>query len=275
MPTILNESSSLRDVLKHADSKDLSILVDVITDKGEGRVSLASDVCKKLFDAKNQAPKTLSMMYDVMATEIELFGGNSIANLFRGGKGVDYREILIDVAKHIKINFSEAAPSADIEIQILLKILEKSMDQMTAQERENLISELSGGSIVGGGVAAMAGLQAAIRAGGFASYRVSLIVANTIARQFTGKGLQLAANAGIARGIGAFAGPVGWAITAIWTAYDLAAPAYRVTVPSVVLVAYMRQKALSESVPTCPKCKTPIPGNPKFCAECGTPLGAK
>ena len=35
-------------------------------------------------------------------------------------------------------------------------------------------------------------------------------------------------------------GPIGWVITGLWTAIDLAGPAYRVTIPAVIQVAYLR-----------------------------------
>jgi Ubiquinol-cytochrome C chaperone len=71
------------------------------------------------------------------------------------------------------------------------------------------------------------------------------------------------------RSISAFAGPVGWAVTAIWTAFDLASPAYRVTVPCVVQLAYMRQKMKSGDIPKCKECGELLPPEKKFCAECG------
>lgn len=38
-------------------------------------------------------------------------------------------------------------------------------------------------------------------------------------------------------------GPIGWAITGLWTAISLAGPAYRITIPCVCHVAYLRQKS--------------------------------
>ncbi|MDW2646713.1 ubiquinol-cytochrome C chaperone family protein, partial [Citrobacter sp. HN-141] len=43
---------------------------------------------------------------------------------------------------------------------------------------------------------------------------------------------------------GAFAGPVGWVLSSLWLLIDLAGPAYRVTLPSCIFIAYMRQKHL-------------------------------
>ena len=82
----------------------------------------------------------------------------------------------------------------------------------------------------------------AINAGGFASYQVALLVANSVARAITGKGLQLAVNAGISKYLAVFAGPVGIAITALMTVPMVTGTAFRVTLPAVVQVAAIRQQ---------------------------------
>jgi uncharacterized protein YaaW (UPF0174 family) len=92
----------------------------------------------------------------------------------------------------------------------------------------------------------MVALQAAIRLGGFASYQITLIVANTVAKALAGRGLSLAANAGLARGLAIFAGPVGWVISGLLTLPMITGTAYRVTIPCAIQVAYMRQKYINE-----------------------------
>ncbi|MCV5126795.1 DUF3944 domain-containing protein, partial [Escherichia coli] len=59
-----------------------------------------------------------------------------------------------------------------------------------------------------------------------------------------GRGLTVAGNAMLTRTMGAFAGPVGWVLSSLWLLIDLAGPAYRVTLPSCIFIAYMRQKHL-------------------------------
>lgn len=63
-----------------------------------------------------------------------------------------------------------------------------------------------------------------------------------------GRGLAAAANLTLARTAGTLIGPVGWALTGVWTAIELAGPAYRVTVPYVLHIAYLRQKLLFGAV---------------------------
>ncbi|MNL52706.1 hypothetical protein D3C87_1759020 [compost metagenome] len=73
-----------------------------------------------------------------------------------------------------------------------------------------------------------------------------MIVANAVARAVLGRGLTLAANAGLARMIGVFAGPIGIAITALLTIPAISGPAFRVTLPAVVQIAAMRQQMLNQ-----------------------------
>lgn len=263
------DTKTTLEVIRCADADDLAILVDIITDSGKGRISLAQSTCDLLHKARTDAPETLHHFAENITQEVELFGGNSIANVWRGGKGVPYPEVLRDVADQQKVNYNKETADEEIEIQVLLKILEKSMEKMTPAERDELMRELSGGTLNMYAPATMVALIGMVKLGGFASYRIALVVANTLARQITGKGLKLAVNASIARLIGGFAGPIGWALSGLWAAYDIASPAYRVTVPAVVMIAYMRQKQLSASMKVCGECHEPIVGQAKFCGECG------
>ncbi len=81
------------------------------------------------------------------------------------------------------------------------------------------------------------------------SYQVAMIVANAVAKALLGRGLTLAANAGLARAIGVFAGPIGIAITVLLTIPAISGPAFRVTLPAVVQIAAMRQQMLNEEEP--------------------------
>ena len=56
-----------------------------------------------------------------------------------------------------------------------------------------------------------------------------------------GRGLSLATNAGLTRMASIMMGPIGWILTAVWTLIDIAGPAYRVTIPAVIQIAYIRQ----------------------------------
>lgn len=266
--TSLISDPNLANLLSSADVDDLTVLIDHITDKGDGRISLSADACKTLTRAKSNG-RIDEATRALIAEELQRFGGNSLVNLMRGGSGVPYKEILCDVASHVKADFNPRGDCAEIEVSILEAVLAQSVGKMSEQEKAELFAEFGGIYKPGAGPAVMAALQVAIKASGFGSYKLAAVVANAVAKALLGRGLAFGATAGMMRTISVFAGPIGWAITAIWTAFDLGSPAYRVTVPCVIQIAYMRQKAAYRS---CPTCKAPAEAGKKFCGECGSPL---
>ena len=140
----------------------------------------------------------------------------------------------------MKVNFNEKSPIEVIELALLSKILIDSLDKMDDEQLKETIVSLGIKSTNLGKQAIVAAIQAAISLGKFQAYALAVIVANAIAKQILGHGLRMATNAALTRAMSLFAGPIGWVITALWTIIDLAGPAYRVTVPAVIHIAYMR-----------------------------------
>ena len=266
MSNYITTDRDLIDVIHSAEETDLAILADFVTDSNKGRVSLDSVIRGQIDTFKRN--ESLKKNSDLLIKEIQEFGGNSIINFFRGN-GVEYREILNDVADHMKVTADATDDVEQLELKILLAVALKSMEKMSSEEQKSFLSKISNGKVTGLGPGAIAALQAAILAGGFGTYMLATTVANAVARQLIGRGLAFGATGGLMRGIAAFAGPIGWAITAIWAAFDLASPAYRVTVPCVIQIAYMRQRAKEIEMPHCSECGAMIVPNQKFCTECG------
>ncbi len=226
--------------LKKCSSEDLDILVSILTTDKDGTARLTEDLTiNERF--KKYAPDH-NKYWDLVAAEVQGFGGNTFATMFRGGKGVLYKEVLTDACDKMNVNYNSNSTVEMIEMNLLMKILTDSMDKMTPEQLQEIVKDLDLKTTNFSKEAVIIALQTAVRLGGFASYQVALIVANAIAKAMVGRGLALAANAGLTRTIGVFAGPIGWALTALWTAIDMAGPAYRVTIPSVVQIAFLRTK---------------------------------
>lgn len=271
-------------LLMVADNDDLAILVDYITDSGAGRITLAADVCNKLMVCK-QVGVYYRSDRKLIADEILAFGGNTFANFYRdirskfsvaglfggGQKHIPYEELVVDVAQSLKATFDASDKVSNIELAILLKVFTQAYNQMSSEERAQLQKELGPEVTLGGSLTAATLLAG--KAGGFATYKLALVVANAIAKTLLGRGLTLVANQTLARTMSVALGPVGMALTAIWTLADLASPASRVTIPCVVQLAYMRQKALHAALnQDCPACETDNPRSARFCRDCGTAL---
>ena len=197
---------------------------------------------------KNHHPHH-SVYWEEICGELQKFGGNTFANIFRGGDGVLYREILEDVCDKLKVNYSKRCSTAKLEGYLMQKIFDETVENMSSEEREKFCRELGADNTNNATAETLHMVaQAAFRVGGFASYKFSLIVANMVWKQLFGKGLTLATNAGITKVLATWAGPIGWSISILWTAYDVAGPAFRVTIPAVIQVAMLRQKKLYESI---------------------------
>ena len=186
-----------------------------------------------------------SLQHD--ATEIvghlRRMGSNDIATLFRG-EGVSYAEVVCDVGH--KVGVKEVAEYNSIEQNealIIQKFFADALDNMSDEERVALLSSLGIKDYnIPYGAAGLLISQIMLKQfGGFAIYKMSLVMANVIARAILGAGLSFATNAAISRSIGLLVGPVGWVVSGAWLAIDLAGPAFRKTVPAVVHMAMLRQ----------------------------------
>lgn len=227
--------------LRQASNEDLDPLVGYILNAEISESLSDSDEYKRYHPDHRQ-------YVDLIDREIRDFGGNTFANAFRilfDMGHISYEEVVHDVADKMDVKYEKHNSVEAIEDAILFAVLAKAWPKMTEEERKEFYSVANLKVDVPGhipsSVPAIA-LQAAIRMGGFASYQLAVIVANAVAKFVLGHGFTILTNAAITRSIAVFAGPIGWAITGLWTAIDIAGPAYRVTIPCVIQIAMLRHK---------------------------------
>ena len=252
----------LNPVLEIANKEDLAILVDILLKKPVTEFLTTHKAYER------HSPDRTKYA-DVIAAEIRDFGGNTFLNLFRG-EGPSYYEITCDVAKKVKAPFKKGQDIETIEESIMLTILERAWEKMTDEEKQVILEAIGkSNKSSAGGFSSMA-FQAVFRTGGFASYQLTVIIANAVVRAVLGRGLSFAANAALTRAMSVAVGPIGWAVTGIWTLVAIAGPSYKVTIPCIVQVAMMRKKYNAFH---CPKCEAVLPNDSfKFCPECGEKL---
>jgi uncharacterized protein YaaW (UPF0174 family) len=232
-------------LLRKCSDEELENLVGYLTRKGGVSSQLKSTRVYRKWHPEH------SKYCDEIAAEIQKFGGNTILNIIRGGEGVFYRDIVCKVAGRLKVSYDKSKPIDQIEQQILLRVLEKSWGNMSDGEKkallEGIMPDTKAEDLPKEFPTAL--LQAAIIAGGgFASYKLSLIVAGAVARATLQRGISFIASAATARWAAAFAGAVGLGIAALWTLFDVLGPAYRVLIPCVLHIAMLRQlQALREN----------------------------
>lgn len=228
--------------LKKCDNDDLVILVDYLTKDKKGNTRLTEGLTGS-DNYTRYYPHNLRLFSEDIARELCLFGGNTFVNIFRGG-GPSYRSVLIKVAKKMDANFNKKSSVEVIEANLLQKIFERLLENMEEADLIKFRQELGDNTPTQGlgKQVIIASILMAMKKGGFATYQYAVIIANAVAKALLGRGLTFTANAALTRGLSIFAGPIGWALTIIWTAIDIAGPAYRVIIPGVIQVAYMRAK---------------------------------
>ena len=168
-----------------------------------------------------------------------------------------FDEICVDVAKALKLEGLTKQETSCWEMlsRVIRNLLEQLLKEMTPEQRGEVASQVltaaqlkefyGKGVIDWGKVGAGSILLAIKQFGGFATYKVALIVANQAARVLIGRGLTLAANAALARGISIFLGPVGWVLFA-WGINDLLGTNYKRVIPGVLYIYCIYERLKEE-----------------------------
>lgn len=116
-----------------------------------------------------------------------------------------------------------------------------SLEKRTEDEKRDFIKDMdlkTGGSFTSQAI--IMAIQALFKAGGFQSYKITLVVINAILKAVLGRGLSFAGNAMLTRTAAILTGPIGMALMGILAIFDIAGPAYRVTIPTVIQIAMLR-----------------------------------
>jgi len=177
-----------------------------------------------------------------IADYLRQMGSNDIATLFRGGNGVSYAEVVLDVGEKLKAKVNKNNTVEKNEELILIKMFEDALERMTDEEKRAVFRSMGiNERDIPIGAISTAIIQNLLREfGGFYIYQITVIVANMVSRALLGSGLSFATNAALTRTLGALLGPIGWIATGLWLVIDLAGPAFRKTVPAVIHIALLR-----------------------------------
>lgn len=212
----------------------LKSLVDVIIyDAKDGKLRYTEGLSHAKTFRENY-PNNIKAMLPEVIDELQRFGGNTLRNIFRG-HGVSYREILENVCKKQKVSFNKGISTELLERYLLQKILLTSVDKMTEEDVEHLSgSKTMTKEMLMNNIGVFhAGDPLIIK-------MVTTAVLNIASKQgFKMLGLWASRFAG-SKVFSILTGPIGWSITAAWTAYDIAGPAYRVMIPVTIMIAYLR-----------------------------------
>ena len=182
--------------------------------------------------------------WQLIAAEFQRYGANTLASLVRLGQGVTYREILVDVCDKLDVNYNQKSTTETIELALLMKVLEKSLDQMTPEElavfSRNMHLDLTNPTPQ----LILIAVQAAIRTSSLAALELATMLSASVITSLGGIvtwGTVVVAS----RALSGLAGPLAIALSSACVFSDIAGPAYRVTIPACIIVSWLRQQHLS------------------------------
>lgn len=221
--------------LGQLQSEDLNDLVNCLTyGKKDDVVRFTEELTKREVYKKYYPDH--HQYWKEIAAEIQCFGANTFATFFRRGKGVLYKEVLMDVCDKLKVDYNKKTNVPEIENTLLLKVLSDVTKKMSKEELNEFASELgirNTDNITPQIITAS--VQTIFTTGG------GFIIKNTVGAILKYLFGRTVAKAALGR-ILLLGNPVGWAVTGVWTAVDIAGPAYRVTIPATIMISLLRKK---------------------------------
>lgn len=233
--------------LKYCSNDDLGLLVSILTKDPKDEKPRFSEELTSCEMYKRHHPNH-NQYWESIAAELQTYGANTlVTKLFRKGQGVTYREILMDVCNKKKVNFNKNSPIEVIEMNLLLKMLEQSLNEMSKEQLTQVSKDMQMDLMNPTPELILMSVQSAINLSGFAAYIFATRTLAMVLRQI-GMKAPFVVYTSLTTAMGFLAGPIGWGITASWLASDFASPAFRVTVPACVIVSYMRQKYLNKEI---------------------------
>lgn len=229
-------------LLKQASNEDLEPLVQYILKASTESLSNHQNYKSYSPDHRRYAKE----IYD----EIRLFGGNTFVNLVRG-EGPPYIEVLQDAAQKVGVKEIENCSELKLEERMIQTLLRKALKDTKGKELEEIqeqlrkagLNERNYKAFISG--ASLASLLAPHLYRIFL-YQTSRTIAHSIARQMLGYGFSMGSVVLARRALTTLLGPVAVLLTGIWTAIDIAGPAYRVTVPCTLHIAMLRQQWMAD-----------------------------
>lgn len=230
-------------LLGQCSNEELQLLVSILTTDPRDSDTRWTESLTGTSEYRVLAPQH-RLYWQLIAAELQRYGANTLMSLARLGQGVVYREILGDVCDKLDVNYNPKSTTETIELSLLMKVLEKSLDQMTP---ENLAAfsrtmqlELTNPTPQ---LIIMA-VQAAIRTSSLAALEIATVMSASVITSLGGIatwGTVVVAS----RALSVIAGPVAMVLSSAWMISDITGPAYRVTIPACIIVAWLRQQHIS------------------------------
>lgn len=229
--------------------EDLAFLQTLSNDELMPLVAIMKDrISDELSDEAKTNPK--DNLGEVIK-ELELYGGNTLANLWRG-KGVPYREILEDVCKKQEIQFDKTLSTEELGTILVEQTVANFISKMNYEQKKEFVNELKSGmkedefNYI---LKKVGGINGFISSSGktIAGLLFDKVSGETISATSIIYGISDSFETNVptsvqllTSGVADYFGTLGYLAVAAIAVAEIGGPAYRVTIPAVTYIECMR-----------------------------------
>ncbi len=232
----LNDSDL--DFLQHCSEEQLANFARLLTHNEKGKTRLSSVLMRnELFKSMEGHPEQHRRNWQLIAGELQHFGGDSSANKLRG-HGKLYRAILLDVSKRLKLKADKEMSTFEIEQQLLEQFLRNTWKNMDEEHKQEFLHA------VDARVNELEELLPLLMKDKLLAKGVSHLLSSQLTRILRTHAAMSVLGHGLLRGAG-LGGPVGAALNGVKA---VSGSAYRVTIPAVLQIACLRRMVSATQV---------------------------
>ncbi|WAH51498.1 acidic protein MsyB [Pseudescherichia vulneris] len=226
------------DFLQHCSEEQLADLTRLLTHNEKGKARLSGMLRhNELFRSMEGHPEQHCCNWQLIAGELQHYGGDSIANRLRG-HGKLYRTILLDVAKRLKLKADKESSTFEIEQDLLAHFLRNAWQKMDAEQKQAFLEAVEAK------VSELEELLPLLLEDPALAKGVSHLLSSQLTRILRTHAAISVIGHGLVRGAG-LGGPVGAALNGIKA---MSGSAYRVTIPAVLHIACLRRMLTSTGI---------------------------
>lgn len=224
--------------LSSCKNEDLRVLCDILTHDRLGNIRITEQLTSTDEYNRNY-PEDMLFLVPQISNELLKYGSNTLATFWHNEPD-SYETVLRRVCKQMDVRTMEQDSVTKMERNLLTTLCQDTLNKMSERELRLLANENGIPDKRLTRQALTAALLMAVRTSRAVLTRIAARVIQYIVEIITIRGVATAGIETATRAVSGALGPIGWIALGAWTVYDISSPAYRVCVPAVLQVAYMR-----------------------------------
>lgn len=179
---------------------------------------------------------------EAVVAEVLRFGSHTVTGRLGAAKGA-YVQLVCDVLQELELSETPARGIHELELRVVRYVLDSEFDRLPPDRQEALLEHFFAGDFFVGGLRGYDALHPLMTRVGpeqrqLSAGKIGRTVRRAGGRELRRRARSMAMKAALKVIVRGFAAPVQWAMTA----WDWLGPAFRVTVPVICYLAFLRHR---------------------------------